>query len=152
LSAGALVGELGVLDDLPRSASVAALRPAEVIEIPAAEFRSAYATDGAIARRLVGLLADRLRALSAGLADLTYLDLGGRLAKYLLSESARQGRPTIQLAVNQTELGQMLGGARQSVNQAMQALERAGLVRIDGRRISIVDPDGLGRRTMSAGR
>jgi CRP-like cAMP-binding protein len=149
LTAGALVGELGVLDDVTRSASVAALRPAEVVEIPASAFRAAYASDGAIARRLVALLAERLRELSSGLADLTYLDLGGRLAKYLLGELDRQGRQVITLAVTQTELGQVLGGARQSVNQAMQVLERAGLVRVDGRRVTVVDPEGLRRRSLA---
>ena len=49
---GEIVGELGVLDDVPRSASIAALRRSEIVEVPAA-FRTAYHSDPAIARQMV---------------------------------------------------------------------------------------------------
>jgi CRP-like cAMP-binding protein len=149
LPPGTLVGELGVLDEVERSASVSALRAATVIEIPARAFRTAYDADPAIARRLVELLSARLRALSDGLADLAHLDLGGRLAKYLAAELDRAGSDRFRLGVTQAELGQMLGGARQSVNQALQTLERSGLVRLDGRNVHVLDPRGLHRRGMA---
>jgi CRP/FNR family cyclic AMP-dependent transcriptional regulator len=149
LSPGALVGELGVLDDVPRSASVAALRTAEVVEVPARAFRAAYDNDPSIARRLVQLLAERLRELSDGMADLTYLDLGGRLAKYLVSEAERLGSSTFRLALTQAELGQMLGGARQTVNQVLQSLAATGLVAIDGRNVQIHDLQGLRQRAVT---
>ena len=97
------------------------------------------------------MLAARLRTVTDGLADLAYLDLGGRLAKYLLSESQRQGRPAITLTLTQTELGQMLGGARQTVNQVMRSLEEAGLIALDGRTVQIVDERGLRLRSVSSG-
>ena len=149
LSPGTLVGELGVLDDVPRSASVAALRAAEVVEVPARAFRSAYDDDPAIARRLVQLLAERLRALSDGLADLTYLDLGGRLAKYLATEADRVGATSFRLTLTQAELGQMLGGARQTVNQVLQSLAAAGLVTVEGRNVRIHDLAGLRLRAVT---
>ena len=77
---------------------------------------------------MVTMLAVGSRAVTDGLADLAYLDLGGRLAKYLLNESQRQGRPTITLTLTQSELGQMLGRARQTVNQVMHTLEEEGLI------------------------
>ncbi len=148
---GEMVGELGVLDDVPRSASIAALRRSEIVEVPAESFRAAYHSDPAIARQMVTMLAARLRTVTDGLADLAYLDLGGRLAKYLLNESQRQGRPTITLTLTQSELGQMLGGARQTVNQVMHTLEEAGLIVLEGRRVQIVDERGLRLRSVSSG-
>ena len=59
---------------------------------------------------MVSMLATRLRTVTDGLADLAYLDLGGRLAKYLLGETQRQGRPTITLTLTQVELGQCSAG------------------------------------------
>jgi CRP/FNR family transcriptional regulator, cyclic AMP receptor protein len=150
LAAGDYVGELGVLDSISRSASIGALRASEVLEIPAAAFLTAYRDDPAIARQLVHLLAERLRSTSSSFADLTYLDLGGRLAKYLIASSARSGKNTITLELTQGELGQMLGGARQTVNQLMQSLERAGLISVDGRTIRLVDLEGLRLRSLSA--
>ncbi len=151
LTEGTVVGELGVLADVPRSASVAAMRPSIVVEIPAAAFRDAYDTEPAMARRLVDLLSDRLRHTNDGFADLTYLDLGGRLAKYLLRECETAGTDQVTLVLNQSELGQMIGGARQTVNQLLHALESANLISIDGRTVHIVDRDGLRLRAMSSG-
>ena len=53
--------------------------------------------------------------------------------------------------LNQSELGQMIGGARQTVNQLLHALESANLISIDGRTVHIVDRDGLRLRAMSSG-
>ncbi len=150
LAAGDHVGELGVLDDIPRSASIGALRPSEVLEIPASAFTVAYLADSAIARQLVRLLAERLRATSDNLADLTYLDLGGRLAKYLVAQSDSSGTSTVTLQLTQGELGRILGGARQTVNQLMQSLERSGLITVDGRTIRVVDMEGLRLRSLSS--
>lgn len=145
------VGELGVLDDVVRSASVAGLRRSTVVVVPAAAFRAAYDSDPAIARHMVTMLAARLRTVSDGLADLAYLDLGARLAKYLINETARQQQTTLTLPLTQAELGQLLGGARQTVNQVARALERAGLVELTGRHVRIVDVEGLRLRAMSVG-
>ena len=150
LAAGDHVGELGVLDDIPRSASIGTLRASEVIEIPASAFTAAYLSDPAIARQLVHLLAERLRTTSDNLADLTYLDLGGRLAKYLVAQSESNGTATVTLQLTQSEIGQILGGARQTVNQLMQSLERSGLISVDGRTVRVVDMDGLRLRSLSS--
>ncbi len=143
LHEGEVVGELGVLDDRPRSASLSALRRSDVIEVPARAFRAAYESDPAIARRMVTLLADRLRRVTDGLADMAYLDLGGRLAKYILNESERRGRTTFALNLTQAEMGQLLGGARQTINQAARSLHDAGLVGLEGRTVTIIDEEGL---------
>jgi CRP-like cAMP-binding protein len=152
LGAGDLLGELGVLDDLPRSTSAGALRRSEIVEVPARAFRSAYDADPAIAHRLVSLLSARMRSLNDGFTDLASLDLGGRLAKYIVGEVERQGSDRLQLTLTQAELGQLLGGARQTVNQVMQSLERAGLVQLEGRTIHVIDLDGLRQRAMAPGR
>ena len=150
LTPGDLVGEIGVLDDAPRAAGVAALRPSEVVEVPARAFRAAYDTDPAIPRRLVSLLSARMRSLNDGFTDLASLDLGGRLAKYLAAEVEQQGRTTVKLTLTQAELGQLLGGARQTVNQVLQSLERAGLIETRGRTVHVLDLDGLRSRGFSS--
>lgn len=145
------VGELGLLDDRSRSASVAALRPSLVIEIRRAEFMASYADDGALAKAMVTQLALRLRTTSERLGDLTVLDLGARLAKHLVAQARRSlatGGPTrFELLLNQAEMGQLLGGARQSINQLLAGLERDGLIAIDGRFVTLLDPAQLAIRS-----
>ena len=143
--------KLGVLEDLPRSASAAAVERTTVVEVPARAFRAAYEADPGIARRMVPMLARRLRTVTDGLADLAYLDLGGRLAKFLVRESERHGHTTFRMSLTQAELGQLLGGARQTVNQVGRSLERDGLIALDGRTVRILDERGLRARALSSG-
>ena len=144
---GDLVGELGVLDETIRSASVGALRPSAVIEISGTDFRAAFEHDISISRALVAHLSHRLRSTSTRLCDLTVLDLGARLAKYLASEmTAGSATPFVDLVFTQSELGQLVGGARQTVNQELAAMERDGLITVRGRRIDVLDPARLRRR------
>ena len=148
------VGELGVLDGVVRSASVGALRASTVIDLRRDTFVSAYESDGAISRTLVGHLAHRLRSTSERLTDLTILDLGARLAKYLGSEAelaAARGSKRFEPMLNQSELGQLLGGARQSINQVLAMLERDGILSVDGRQVTVVDARRLALRATLRG-
>ena len=144
------VGELGVIDGTARSASVAALRRTTVIEVSGATFRAALDADVAIYRTLVTQLSRRLRNTSSRLSDLTILDLGARLAKFLVSETQGAAPSSLlELHFSQSELGQLLGGARQSINQLLSTMERDGLITVNGRTIEAVDPAGLRRRADS---
>jgi CRP-like cAMP-binding protein len=147
------VGELGVIDGTVRSASVASLRPTTVIEVSGTAFREALDADVAIYRTLVTQLSRRLRTTSSRLSDLTILDLGARLAKFLVSEMTGMAGATpstsLELQFSQSELGQLLGGARQSINQLLSTMERDGLITVNGRTIEVVDPAGLRRRADS---
>jgi CRP-like cAMP-binding protein len=152
------VGELGVLHNTPRSASVGALRATTLIEVPGMAFRSSYEHDGAISRVLVEQLANRLRQTSTRLCDLTLLDLGARLAKYLLHDmilndavSVKNGVPYVNLSITQAELGQLIGGARQTINQLLAAMESDGIVAVHGRRVDVLDVARLRRRAEMAG-
>jgi len=143
------VGELGMLDGVVRSASVGALRDSTVIDIRRDTFVSAYECDGAISRTLVEHLARRLRSTSERLTDLTILDLGARLAKYLGGEAelaAARGSKKFELLLNQSELGQLLGGARQSINQMLAILERDDILTVVGRQVTVIDAERLAQR------
>ena len=54
---------------------------------------------------------------------------------------SRASRPT--LPISQEEIGQLVGLSRQRVNQALQRLEQAGLLRIDYGGITVLDLAGL---------
>jgi CRP/FNR family transcriptional regulator, cyclic AMP receptor protein len=153
---GDTVGELGVLQSLPRSASVAAVSRSMVVELPPAALRDAYAADVSIAHALVRQMSNRLRATSERLGDMVVLDLSARLAKFLLSEVRRQlddlpRRAEIELPFTQAQLGQLLGGARQSINRELSELEIQGLIQFVGRRVTVLDVVGLQQRCSGGG-
>jgi DNA-binding GntR family transcriptional regulator len=55
----------------------------------------------------------------------------------------------IGLHLAQEELGQLLGASRQRVNQALKAMERRGIIRVDPAGLVICDLDGLQREAQS---
>jgi len=62
---GAVLGEMSLLDDLPRTASVTALEPTQAIVIPVWDFRAALRESPEIAIKLLGVLSRRLRAVES---------------------------------------------------------------------------------------
>ena len=63
LGPGEVVGEMALLDDLPRSATVTAVEPTHVLALPVWEFRATLREHPDIGIKLLGILSRRLRSL-----------------------------------------------------------------------------------------
>lgn len=142
---GESVGELGVLDAQPRSASVEALEDTTVILAPGAALWDCIDHYPAAARAVVRTLGVMLRRLTDDAGDLVFLDLPRRVAKVLLAEFEARGSDRVSLGLNQTEFGHRVGGTRQSVNTALRAFVRRGWIAVDGSDIVIEDAAALRR-------
>src|SRR4029453_6657534 len=77
------------------------------------------------------------------ISDLAFLSLQGRVAAKLL-DLTEAGQTTTR-RITQVELATMVGGARQTVNQALRSLESRGYIRPLGRTFEILDRDQLRR-------
>lgn len=69
LESGDIVGEMGVIEKLPRSATVRALTKVTVDVIPAEDLLRAVSEDGTVALDLLSRLSDKLRTVNAELAS-----------------------------------------------------------------------------------
>lgn len=58
---GAVLGEMSLLDDLPRTATVTALEPARALVIPVWDFRAALRESPEIGIKLLAVMSQRLR-------------------------------------------------------------------------------------------
>jgi len=105
LGLGAIVGELSVIDRLPRSASVTAVRPAILSFVSDADFREFGKEHPQVYEALVALPAARLRETDTTIATGTFLPLHGRVACALL-ELAQKDRPIV---ANNTKLSFISG-------------------------------------------
>ena len=81
---GDLFGEMGMLDDRPRSAMARALEPSSVLAVPYAPVLTMFDEQPRLLWNVTRLLAQRLRAMDEALADSVFLDVTGRTAKRLL--------------------------------------------------------------------
>ena len=145
MDSGDLFGEMGLLDGLGRSAQARALEPSEVVAIPYAPVRQAFEENPQLLWSVVSLLAGRIRAVDAALADSVFLDVTGRTAKRLLELAGAED--DFQLPVTQEELAGMVGASRERVNKAIASFVRLGWIEQAERRYRILDREQLTRRS-----
>jgi CRP/FNR family transcriptional regulator, cyclic AMP receptor protein len=134
LGPGAIVGELAMLDGLLRSASVVAVREAELSFISRAKFEESTQKYPEVYKHLVALLASRLRETDSVIAAESFLPLKGRVAVTLLElaqhfgEDVGAGRVVIRQKFGQSELAAMAGIARENFNRILADWKRRKLV------------------------
>jgi len=142
---GDLFGEMGLLDQLPRSADARALEHSTVLSIPYEPVRLLLTAQPERLWGVVRLLAGRLRAMDEALADSVFLDVTGRTAKRLL-ELAGDADEFV-LPVTQEELAGMVGASRERVNKAIASFIRLGWIGQTDRRYKIIERDKLALRS-----
>jgi CRP-like cAMP-binding protein len=145
---GEVIGEIALLDSNPRSASIVALEPSELLVLDRRDFLPFLERHPRVAIQLAELLAARLRRLSELAEDSVLLALRARLAKKLVSFAQRYGRKTpegiqIDLPFSQQELGEMVGTSRESINKQLRAWTEQGLIVTSKGRITLCDAPGL---------
>ena len=134
LGPGSIVGELAMLDGLPRSASVVALRDSELNFVSRARFEGFAERRPELYKHLVRLLASRLRETNEAIAAESFLPLKGRVALTLLEladhfgENVGAGRIVIRQKFGQSDLAAMAGIARENVNRILAEWKRHKLV------------------------
>jgi CRP-like cAMP-binding protein len=142
---GETIGELNIVEAGLRSASVEALEASEALVLELAAVWELVRERPAVAEQLIRALVAHVRRLTGANADLVFLDLPRRVAKLLLLRMRDAGRPVIELGLTQTEIASLLGGSRQSVNQALRDFEKRGWILAEGQTITIMQLDRLRR-------
>lgn len=145
---GDFFGELALLDDSPRSATAEAIEPTETLTLHREDFMRYIQDNPEFAMHVLQTMARRIRRLNNQVSDIFFLDLPARLARQLLELADEHGKATkdgiqIQLSLTQTDLAEMTGATRVSINKALGRFRRAGWVKVQGRKFTIVNVDEL---------
>lgn len=147
LAAGGWFGEGTLLKDEQRKYDVTALRDSRIARMPKKTFMWLLDTSLPFTRFLLMQLNERLGQF-IGLVEIDrMLDFDTRVARCLaalFNPHLYPGTDTL-LRISQEEVGYLSGGSRQRANQALQVLEKAGLLKVDYGGIQILDLDGLRR-------
>ena len=147
-------GELAVIDRGPRSATVVALEPSTLLAVARSTVLALLSDRPEVTEALLRGLGATVRRLTEQAADLALLDLTGRVAKLLVTLGDQQLAPeaddaagqVLELRLTQTDMAQMVGGTRQSVNQILSGFAARGLIEVRGRTIVLRRPADLRRR------
>lgn len=144
------VGELGVLAEIDRTASVLTLEDSSVWIAVAGDFLGFLATEPSAGRSLLRVLARQVHSHEAFVDDLLFLDLKGRVAKRLLQMAtpSLDDLPhdgTAIPAVTHADLASLCGGSRENVTRVLSEFQRRALLERDGKRYVLKKVDGLAR-------
>jgi CRP-like cAMP-binding protein len=135
----ATFGEVALLDGGPRSASAEAVERSTLLMVTRAELLHLLRAEDQVAEALLRTLGTIVRRTTRQVSDLVFLDLQGRIARKLLALEVEDDGLARGRRVTQAELATMVGGARQTVNQALRSLESRGYIRADGGSFEILD-------------
>jgi len=140
LGPGDFFGEMALLDDEPRSATVVATEALEIVTIWRKDFLQILSENFDITRKVLAELSKRLRSASSRIESLATMDVYGRLARFFLDAAKESGkeldngyvaviRPTHQAIAN------MIGTSRETVSRLIHDLMRQGLLISEGKTI-----------------
>lgn len=138
IGAGSVVGEMGALDGTPRATNATATRRCELLRIERALIHDALTAEPQAAMALIGVLTRRLRETDALVERTSSMELGKRLARFLLIESIH-GR----VIYNQSEIAHHIGASREAVNRKLERWRREGWVEIKNTGLYIHDRAAL---------
>ena len=143
---GDIFGELAVLTDRARTATVTALEPAETLVVRGSELRRLAQRHPSLDEVLVRVLAERVAFLSERLVEAYTVDAETRVARRVL-ELARVygGGAPVVIPLIQDELAALAGTSRATVNRVLREAERRGLVELGRGRTILLDAEGMAR-------
>ena len=141
-----VLGEVALLDGAARSASAEAIEDCHALALSRHAFIELVHANPRILDAVMRSLGALIRRLTEQNADHVFLDLPGRVAKTLVRLAGETSAPMVTIELNQSQLAEMAGGSRQSVNQAIGSFASRGWLRTEGRRIVVTDLSALRRR------
>lgn len=133
LKAGEVFGEIALLDGGERSADAVALTKCELLALERRDLMAALQRNPEACLRLLEVVCKRLRETDERITEIAFFELPVRLAKVLLRTAAAPGAARAanpKVALSQRELGNMIGGTRESVNRCLRDWQRRGIIRL----------------------
>ncbi len=148
LNSGQIFGDVPMFDGGPYPATAATMDDSEIYLIRRGDFRELLKLHPEIALKVISVLGARLRQAMELIRDLSFKQVPHRLAGLLLKLAERYGEEAagglrINLALSRQDLADIAGTSRETATRELKKMERAGLIGIDRRQITIIDREGL---------
>ena len=140
LGAGEFFGEMGLIDDEPRSASVVSIEPCELLAVAKRDFRKSLAENFDMAMAVMRGLVRRLREADRKIGSLALLDVYGRVARLLLDMAENvNGEKIVTKRLPKQDIAKMIGASREMVSRVMKDLQTGGYIEMRGSNIVLRD-------------
>lgn len=137
-------GEVPVFHGHPYPASAECLMKSTTLFLPRDRFIRLIHDNPAIALNMLAVLSLRLRRFTNQIENLSLKEVPDRLADYLLFLQEEQGgRDTVELEISKGQLASLLGTIPETLSRIFAKMSDEGLIAVEGRKITILDREGL---------
>ncbi len=137
LGPGDYLGELALIDDCTRTASVMTLAPSRFLVIPKATFQAFLVSRPSVALHLLKALAARVRQMTEELERFALCDVYGRLVETLTARAVEEDGRFVTDALTQRDLAALVGASREMISRIFKDLKAGGYISLDGKRVVI---------------
>ena len=150
ISEGESFGDAAVFHGKTYPAYAQALSHAELIFIEKNGFINLIRKHPDISLKIMASLSAMLRDFSRLVEDLSLKEVSSRLAGYLVEQSEKKGKETLEgkrlmLDLNKAELASRLGTIPETLSRSFGKLKEQGIIKMDRNHIVIVDEQTLAR-------
>jgi CRP/FNR family transcriptional regulator, cyclic AMP receptor protein len=148
LKEGDVLGEMGVLDEAPRSATVTLLRDGLVLVLRREDFLALLAARPELNRAVISGLVARLRATNQATQTRSHLSVKAKVADLLLMLGENFGEPAdngtrLTVKLTHQQLASMVATTRETMSRTLIEFWDAKLIDMTGAYIVISDPISL---------
>jgi len=148
---GDLMGEVSVIDERPRLATVTALEGVRALVIASSVFRGHLERTPRVAVALLEVEMQRFRETTIKRSQFAASDTIGRLAARIVELSERYGAERedgieVDLALTQDDIAAWTGASRAGVTKGLQTLRELGWIETHRLRLCVRQLDALRRR------
>ncbi len=151
LQAGDFFGEMALFGGDGRSASVTATAECELVALARGDFLAALSRDFSLTRKILQTLSTRLRKANAVIESMALLDVGGRLAQYLIRLADESGQSPVDgyfvvIRPTHQEIANSIGATRETVTRMLKQFEDRKLIRSKGQTVWVPSEVPAGAR------
>lgn len=137
---GDFFGEMSLLDDQPRSATVMATVPSKLLVLERAAFARHLLSSPRSALPILAEISRRLRKADEVIGNLALLDVYARVASALRELAKREGELTpggvlVKERPSGSQMAAMLGTTRETVSRVLSDFQRRGYLKQSGRHL-----------------
>jgi CRP/FNR family cyclic AMP-dependent transcriptional regulator len=133
-------GEMGLLDDHPRSASVVTIEACELLSLAKRDFKKCLADNFEMTMTVMRGLVKRLREADRKIGSLALMDVYGRVARLLLEMADTvDGQKVVTKKLAKQDIAKMIGASREMVSRVMKDLQTGGTIEVRGGSIFLKD-------------
>ncbi len=136
---GEYFGELSLIDDTPRSASVMTTEDSTLVLITRPLFERHLAENPEFSIKLILSLVRRIRSLTVNVKNLALLDVYGRVARTLLDLAVQQDdRLITEERLTHQDIADRVGSSREMVSRILKDLVEGGYIETEDKMFIII--------------